>query len=903
MKEMTKKSYLSKCHFDANLYSEPLATMNMLYEFEHQHERKQAHWCWKNALAYTRVRRLAAVCKNLKARVAEFFQLDNTLLDLKEPPSQFPHSKVTTLRVIQAWVFYDTVIECRPENNKMVHVDGGVGLHVQPRSDNISMCHLQQVLCSERHSFTLTGIVKIQQKGNISLDSEASFSVEERKAAMGERFVSYSIEEECLASWFWDHECLVIYIDEALLPGKEEVLHDISKEMEVLKVVLMPNQSRRGIGERQCGKWKVDPAGLEQGQQSGQKVFSCFSKVACSKKQKKSLKEVILRLEKRMQSDHTLKSIACNFMKQQSREKKPFTITSYGFTSGISSAVLRDLFAAGNVTVDDTQISTGKQMVVFSKDNDKGKSSQERASSWERPPVECIPEGARLLSVLASGRRREHLVRLDSLDDSDEEVQLDVDLYLDPSQTKLSQRWNRFATDRAVYVNENCVPATALPVDGTEILYCVVANTLEVRGGGIKVEGLTLLPKGALFLLLTRISFGLLAEEGQEDDCMLEEDCVRLLRMLTRKQSESLSDKKKEDLESEWKRRINMAMDFHAASRALGEQLVCFPDMSNLLKVLFDGVDGYDIDHFWDIQSNIFTEKNLRNNRRASSFRSSLPATKPKRSGPTAENDDDSSSREKPLPMNKVASSCPNGCSSSAYSEEERLAGLQERNCTLVVTQQPESTPLATTKSRTTPVITSLKKLDGSWFDTMRHLFATDGQPVTEYELPSTNLLALIVEHVYVLLGDKFSSMSSNYYVHWSLYTGAVDDNIRLYQARFTNCNLCFTEPHHSTANLPNWYHGSVRPNTVHDALDCAPPMFRDTVLRSTLEVRRGPSSSNTELVFTSIEMALRMEAAFWLERQFHHGTYHWYEQGDVSEMIRRLVETCKAQGQFDDAA
>lgn len=56
-KEMTKRSYMSKCNFDANLFSEPLATMNMLYAFEHKSERKQAKWCWENGLHNTRVRR------------------------------------------------------------------------------------------------------------------------------------------------------------------------------------------------------------------------------------------------------------------------------------------------------------------------------------------------------------------------------------------------------------------------------------------------------------------------------------------------------------------------------------------------------------------------------------------------------------------------------------------------------------------------------------------------------------------------------------------------------------------------------------------------------------------------------------------------------------------------------
>jgi len=46
---MSTKAYTSKCRFDANLFSEPLAVMNMLVEFE-QLERNKEKWCWQNAL-------------------------------------------------------------------------------------------------------------------------------------------------------------------------------------------------------------------------------------------------------------------------------------------------------------------------------------------------------------------------------------------------------------------------------------------------------------------------------------------------------------------------------------------------------------------------------------------------------------------------------------------------------------------------------------------------------------------------------------------------------------------------------------------------------------------------------------------------------------------------------------
>jgi HrpA-like RNA helicase len=64
---MTKKTFVSQCHFDSHLYSEPLATMNMLYEYE-QIKGNSNNWCWKNGIQAARVRRLSGTCANLRKR-------------------------------------------------------------------------------------------------------------------------------------------------------------------------------------------------------------------------------------------------------------------------------------------------------------------------------------------------------------------------------------------------------------------------------------------------------------------------------------------------------------------------------------------------------------------------------------------------------------------------------------------------------------------------------------------------------------------------------------------------------------------------------------------------------------------------------------------------------------------
>jgi len=448
------------------------------------------------------------------------------------------------------------------------------------------------------------------------------------------------------------------------------------------------------------------------------------------------------------------------------------------------------------------------------------------------------------------------------------ECEDEVDLYLDTSQTKLSRRWNRFATDKAVYVNENCVPATAFPIDGKEVLYCVAANTLEVRGGGIRVEGLTLLPSGPLFLLLTRLSFGLQSAQTEHDNASVEEDCVRWLWMMNRYQTNSLSKERKEELEVAWRKRINMAFDFHERSHALGENLECFPDMANALKLLFDGVGGCEShDDGWDFQSDLFTRKNLRSHKKG---------RQPTRAAASVHEIESNSSADAGILLHPKT-------------EQNRLGNLSSD------VGQP------------TCPISSRKKLDSTWLDNMQHLFLTQGPTVSEHELPSTNLLALVIEHVhYALLGTtsdpNFVGINRNRL--WTLYGIEVEGRKgMLFQAKFASYNLFSSEAFDDVSDLPAWHYEFDRPKSLDHALECVPDFFRGTVLRTAITVRCGSSASKFELFFTSVEVALRMEAAFWLEWQFSNSSQHWYEQGDVAEMISRLLTECRSLDQFADAA
>jgi hypothetical protein len=59
--------------------------------------------------------------------------------------------------------------------------------------------------------------------------------------------------------------------------------------------------------------------------------------------------------------------------------------------------------------------------------------------------------------------------------------------------------------------------------------------------------------------------------------------------------------------------------------------------------------------------------------------------------------------------------------------------------------------------------------------------------------------------------------------------------------------------------------------------------------LKDSVSIVVGSIQGAPELLFETVEAALRMEATFWLERQFRTIREHWYQK-DVTYMLARLM-------------
>lgn len=872
--EMSAKTYVSRCHFDAMLFSEPLATMNMLWEFERV-SNKQA-WCWKNGIAFARVRRLASTCQNLRTRVADHSRIPQEKLRMLQPPTFMPHAKLTVLRIIQVWVFHETLIECHPKKFSK-GIDGkNFTLELRRQSGQIKEFHLNQVLTPERHTYRLHSNAEIHQNGHFTPVDDLALENRSFFSAFEDRIFSFGVEKEFNLIWFMDENNLTVFVDETVVSRDDfkTILEKLEDRLDSTYVEPVGNDGiRRGRKERPCGLWKKKSAENFHAGSKGFRLFAYIAKLP-SKNKTKSLN---FQLDDYLRCSSSLKGLSCEFLaKPLKKPERPFKLVCRGNVEVVKEQDLKDLFATPYV-VSISKAKNDKQTVVFSDVHAKTlaieQSSLEGPSSWNRPLLHCIPEGIRLLSVLASSRRREHIVRFDSLPENEEKKSQDeedaIDIYPEPSQTKISGRWTRFNSGTPVYVAENSVPATALPFNGCSILYAVCANTLEVRGGGLKAEGLTLLPPGRLFLLLCRLSFGLFQTDSAEDNFV--EKCLGWVLSDLEENDKASSPRDRERLLLDWTERVEKALHYNKIAASIGEALCCLPENVRLLLAIFEGVDGYSEHFSWtDLDENPY-----------------VPAEKMK--------------LQANIEVSKVKKSF---ASPSASREKQGIVATHNHRADESVTDtsinanEPKSSKINRKKEIRTKVDTNIVHsaielvtyppfFDALW-KRMFLVTVDETEMIDEDDFPSTNIMALIIKHLFDHFAWDATGENSPFSLsQWSLREIHVAGKI-YYQARFLSRGIPYLRKTSSNKKkkLPAWIREcpvKVRPETVGDALDCIPRGIDSGEILSVV-IDEEPA-----IIFSRLDTALRMEAAFWLERQFRTIKFHWYQQ-DLQQMANRLV-------------
>ena len=109
--DIASKTFVSKCKYDDGLFSDPFAIMNLLWDYERC--QNISHFCTKHHLSLQRMKSLVKTRNMLRQRVAQTLQCDIIKLSYTKPPRLMLKWKIMILRLIQVWVFQDTIIEMK----------------------------------------------------------------------------------------------------------------------------------------------------------------------------------------------------------------------------------------------------------------------------------------------------------------------------------------------------------------------------------------------------------------------------------------------------------------------------------------------------------------------------------------------------------------------------------------------------------------------------------------------------------------------------------------------------------------------------------------------------------------------------------------------------------------------
>ena len=596
--EIVSKTFVSRCHFDAGLFSEPMAISNLLHAYSSCKDKKQ--FCWKHKVVASRMGHLHGTIESLKRRVAERLGVSPQALEIESPPYQ-NETKLNILRILQCWMFYDTMIVQSPSKSSIKAVGGAVSIKLD--GPPISRHHLAQILDEDRHPYELSSEGKSSMQGTFQL---VFSDLEERALYLSSfeiRFVSLMLENQIDLSFYVIGNSLTIFVSSDVWekPGsklRDYIIRNIA--VRITEVSYLQNSiggNQRGRRGRACGLWHPSTRDelLASDVSLPLKRVVCLSSLA-KKKEIKGFKQIM---------DKDISTMIDSSLKIGITEEKTrtsFSVTTSGQCRQISQIDLCDLFVAPDLVVNAGE-STCRQVLKFLRFQSDVRKDAPRHS---RPLIKDAPEGARVMSVLASERRRTTFIRF-----SDGDNDQFTDVNLPKNFTINGSKWKR-KNGGMVFVPENCVPAAVILTDDNVELFGCCANTLELRGGACRVEGITLLPQGRLFVGLALLAFGVNPKTGSLIDTSEINDYIEEEKKDPGSGLQSSStvdevwrwikerDKFSLDQPERW--RVIEALNFHADCMQLGETLECQPDKIRALCALFDGVDGTTMTA-WDLDA------------------------------------------------------------------------------------------------------------------------------------------------------------------------------------------------------------------------------------------------------------------------------------------------------------
>jgi hypothetical protein len=567
--------------------------MNLIWDFQLSHDNMR--FCSDFNVTLPRLQRMISIRNGIVCRISNFFKCSESQFRVQNPPSQMPHSKIVILRIILVWVFHENIIQTFHASNA---VNGSVLVSLS--KDEIQNHHLQQILDETQQPFQLINHKEILQKGVLDCVQQRE-DLAQYMSFYEERLLSYCIENNIeIASYRISSSSVVFLVDREVAQSSSfsQIFYGMLQGYFISNVFVAPYSGQRPeyTARSPCSNWRV-MYGSEDCSQFG---IGTFRFVRFMSYQKEEIKELSNFIKTRATS-YVDKVLYCHFtvtMQKGVTKSVNYSLHSLGNVERMSIQDLVDLFSTRNVSEPKKASITQKVRFDWSPNlplkynNDDCHEAMsghvESFSSWNHPHLFDIPAGARLLSVLASSRKKEHCIEFANNTSNSGGKCLTVELNW--METRISERWSDFRNSNTrAYVEVNSVPAAALPLEGPQEIFAVAGTFLELATGGVRVSSLTLLPPGRLFLLLCFKSFGLhpgrISFSNEREEI---EECKKWLEFEPRTGNVNI------DGTLNATERICQAIEFHNNSIKTRSALEVYPELIIKLLSIFDQVDGYE---------------------------------------------------------------------------------------------------------------------------------------------------------------------------------------------------------------------------------------------------------------------------------------------------------------------
>lgn len=819
--KITADTYVARCRLDANLYSEPMCLMNALWEFDQS--QKKGQWCFTNRIALSRMRQLASTRNSLRARVSRFFGIAESVLVPESPPVLMPHAKVNILRILQVWVFSDTMVQTWPaKNGQNRNEDGSTTINV--KKGVVDERHLGQVLVPERHPYDLIDVVDLKQFG--TFDHLGKFVLDEFVVNFQSRLVSYMAEMDIDVVSCKSGRNTYFFVKKEYKDRLEfdEALRSLSicVEETELMVCRQSKSTLRDVDERRCGAWSVvegdgnDSTQIEENKKA-------FKRLHCSDASKNDRKKILAHIYDPTFSVGNGSSLQWDFPPTAKKKKKKksnksgmteqkFSVAIHGSSMSISTISLVDLRdLLGSSQVDVLAKENGIMGIRFSqKDVAQPKCSiQENLSatpvgessqpSWTRPLLENIPESARLLGVLASGYSagKDGRLRFAKAEGSTGPEDTD-DIHIDPWISNLRYRWSRFQPNGAVVVETNTVPSSAFYASGP--LYACCSDTLEIKGGAIRVENMTLLPPNPLFVLLSLLSFGLQLNSGDGSICKKKQlASIDVPVDDTKQNSALLWFQNQKSIHDEWglenphldwdlkdvDQRIRTAIELYESIEDTRESFVCRPERILSLCELFSFVDGFEMTAWDSLDETAFTPENLSRWQESKKHSSNITSTRV-RSESQMRTQSRSFSKLQNVPvaskpgadfMHEEGVVTPNSITQPGQEVDETSTTRKKSEMNMKTNKKAKS------KNKTKAMIQVQRQLDQSVVEASQKWFSSESDEMLPHGNYSSTGVLFYVHGVHS--NDGSMSLDSD---RWTIHTHQDTNGTLLFQVMYKTC-------------------------------------------------------------------------------------------------------------------